>query len=108
MLPFFFFCRFEVYSLDHLVYVVDNSQSDHFKSLFSIVCRLGFPAAAQKSAHIGFGKIRGMSTRKGSVVFLDTIIDEAKARMLEKQVQTKTTRVFGEEGVNVANELAIR
>ena len=32
-----------------------------------------------------FGKILGMSTRKGSMVFLDSLVEEATQRMLENQ-----------------------
>ena len=42
------------------------------------------------------------------MIFLDTIIDEAKARMLENQEKSKTTRVFGEEAHSAANTLGIR
>lgn len=33
--------------------------------------------------HIGFGRVEGMSTRRGDVVFLKDILDEAKVRMLD-------------------------
>ena len=38
--------------------------------------------------HIQFGRIEGMSTRKGEVIFLRDILDEAKSRMM-KTLQEK-------------------
>ena len=33
--------------------------------------------------HVKFGLVEGMSTRKGEVVFLKDILDEAKHRMMD-------------------------
>lgn len=98
--------RFEAYSIDNLIYVVDNDQSSHFKNLFEIAEKLG-SQGSNRSSHVRFGKILGISTRKGNMIFLDTIIDEAKARMLENQEKSKTTRAFGEEAHSAANTLGI-
>jgi len=38
--------------------------------------------------HIKFGRIEGMSTRQGNVVFLRDILDEAKQRTLDKMKAT--------------------
>ena len=37
-----------------------------------------------KCQHVNFGMVRGMSTRKGTVVFLNDILEEAKNTMYEK------------------------
>ena len=33
--------------------------------------------------HVNFGNVNGMSTRRGNVIFLDDILNEARDRMLE-------------------------
>ena len=48
-----------------------------------------------------FGKILGMSTRKGSMVTVEELLREAKAVMVESQLKSKNTRV---EGVEVSYE----
>ena len=44
-----------------------------------------------------FGKILGMSTRKGSMVTVDELLKEAKAVMVESQLKSRNTRVEGVE-----------
>eukprot|EP00088_Acartia_fossae_P062377 TRINITY_DN7526_c0_g1_i5.p1 TRINITY_DN7526_c0_g1~~TRINITY_DN7526_c0_g1_i5.p1 ORF type:complete len:234 (-),score=18.21 TRINITY_DN7526_c0_g1_i5:539-1189(-) len=62
---------------------------------------------ANQCFHARFGKIKGLSTRKGNMVLLDHIIDEAKARMIDEQGKTNTTRVFGEEAEKAAQILGV-
>ena len=67
-----------------MLYVVDSAQTDHFNALIYILSKLEVDFA-KKIEHVKFGRIRGMSTRKGQVVFIKDILDEAKLRMQEKQ-----------------------
>lgn len=41
--------------------------------------------------HVPFGLVKGMKTRTGEVVFLEDILDEARARMLRNMSQSKST-----------------
>nr|XP_053648769.1 probable arginine--tRNA ligase, mitochondrial isoform X1 [Cherax quadricarinatus] len=83
--------RQEKYKFTKMYYVVDNSQTDHFVALFSILRKLGFEWA-DSMMHVKFGRIQGMSTRKGTAIFLQDILDEAQEIMLQKQQETHTTR----------------
>lgn len=71
------FDRFEKYNFDEMFYVVENGQNDHFNSLTEISKLLSFPKA-DRLHHIKFGRIAKMSTRKGTVVFLKDVLDEAR------------------------------
>ena len=51
------------------------TQDLHFKQLFHLLDTLGHSWASNCS-HVNFGNVQGMSTRKGSVVFLEDILDE--------------------------------
>ncbi|KAG7266885.1 hypothetical protein CRUP_027948 [Coryphaenoides rupestris] len=48
--------------------------------------------------HVSFGLVQGMSTRRGEVVFLEDVLDEARARMLHNMRQAKTTKEMDEPG----------
>lgn len=81
--------RYDRYKFDKMLYVVDNSQTDHFVAVFDIVGKLN-KSAAECSKHIKFGRIKGMSTRSGNVIFLNDILDEAKHKMYEQQKMSKS------------------
>ncbi|KAL7271834.1 arginyl-tRNA synthetase [Rhizina undulata] len=72
--------RYEQYKFDKMIYVVASQQDLHLAQLFKILELLKFEAA-DKVQHVNFGMVLGMSTRKGTVVFLDDILAEAKDRM---------------------------
>ncbi|XP_026302288.1 probable arginine--tRNA ligase, mitochondrial [Apis mellifera] len=50
-------------------------------------------AAIDRLEHVKFGKIQGMSTRKGKVIFLEDILNKAKEIMRQRQLEIKTTKV---------------
>jgi arginyl-tRNA synthetase len=73
--------RYERFNFDRNLYVVAADQSLHFRQLFRTLDSMGH-AWASDCKHIEFGRVHGMSTRKGNIVFLDEVLDEAvnKAR----------------------------
>jgi arginyl-tRNA synthetase len=68
------------------LYVVDNRQSHHFKQLFKVLELAGYPAESD-SVHIDLGFMSlpsgAISTRKGTVISLQNLIDEAEKRALK-------------------------
>jgi len=99
-----FLSRRKKYSIDKIFYVVDNGQNDHFTSLKDVVNQMGFEGN-ELIQHVKFGRIRGMSTRKGNVVFLKDILDEARDLMFKKQKESKTTKVDLSDGEGIADIL---
>ncbi|CAI6034091.1 Arginine--tRNA ligase [Paenibacillus sp. JJ-100] len=77
--------RHDVMQADRLVYVVGGEQKLHFSQVFSVLSKMGYAWAAA-CEHIPFGLMRfegrKMSTRRGKVVFLQEVLDEAVARAL--------------------------
>ncbi|XP_059211658.1 probable arginine--tRNA ligase, mitochondrial [Centropristis striata] len=83
--------RKEKYNFDEMIYVTDKGQADHFQQLFHILHRLGH-SWTDRCRHVPFGLVRGMKTRIGEVVFLEDVLDEARARMLHNMSQSRTTK----------------
>lgn len=75
--------RFIDYKYDKSIYVVASQQTLHFKQLFKILELMG-EEYADRLSHISYGMVTGMSTRKGTVVFLNDILEEAKEKMHEQ------------------------
>ncbi|KOB78957.1 Arginyl-tRNA synthetase [Operophtera brumata] len=76
--------RYQQFEFDKMLYVVDNGQTDHFSAVFHVVKQIN-KKCTDCCEHIKFGRIKGMSTRSGNVVFLNDILDEAKQKMHEQQ-----------------------
>ncbi|XP_059620212.1 probable arginine--tRNA ligase, mitochondrial [Phlebotomus argentipes] len=94
--------RKQKHNFSHLYYIVDTAQTDHFKALFHVAQKVGID---RHLSHVKFGRIRGMSTRKGSVVFLEEILDEARDIMKEKQMKSSTTRVNLEDSTDKTSDI---
>lgn len=75
--------RHEKYHFDKMIYVVASQQDLHLKQLFKIIELLGYKDIAAKCEHINFGMVLGMSTRKGTVKFLNDILRDVGEKMHE-------------------------
>lgn len=72
--------RYETYNFDKMIYVIASQQDLHVAQFFEILKQMGFDWA-KNLEHVNFGMVQGMSTRKGTVVFLDNILEETKEKM---------------------------
>jgi arginyl-tRNA synthetase len=76
--------RKKKFQFDRMVYVVGTQQDHHFRQLFKILELSGHPFVHQ-CQHVAFGLIKSkdgnMSTRKGTVVFLEQILDHVQEEM---------------------------
>ena len=73
--------RDEIYHFDKMIYVVAAQQDLHLAQLFKILELMGHDDVAKKCQHVNFGMVLGMSTRRGTVKFLDDILRDAADRM---------------------------
>lgn len=99
--------RVEVYQPDKLVYVVASQQELHLAQLFKILELMGHPDIAEKCQHISFGMVQGMSTRKGTVKFLDDILRDVGEKMHEVMQTNKTKYEQVENPEQTADTLGI-
>ena len=74
------FYRKKVYNFDKSIYVVGSQQELHFKQCFSIINKLGYDWY-KDMIHVQFGMVAleegTMSTRKGRIVFLEDVLNQA-------------------------------
>lgn len=83
--------RQQKYKFTKALYVVGEEQRLHFQQVFAVLKQMGYEWAANME-HIPFGLIlkngKKMSTRKGKVVLLEDVIDEA-FQLAKKMIEEK-------------------
>ncbi len=90
---------------DRQIWVVGDEQIHHFKVLFAILKRLGYPWA-DKLAHMAYGMVNlpsgKMKSREGTVVDADDLFDE-----LEKLARAATLERCEEEPADLDRRAAV-
>lgn len=74
--------RQEELGFEQFLYVVGAEQIVHFRQVFEVLRRMGYEWA-DRLHHVTFGRIQGISTRKGTLVFLEDILERGRARVAE-------------------------
>jgi arginyl-tRNA synthetase len=94
--------RYEKYHFDRMIYVVASQQDLHLAQFFKVTELSGHREISDKCEHITFGMVKGMSTRKGNVKFLDDIIKDVSEYMHEvmKKNDAKYQQVSNPEEVS--------
>lgn len=103
--------KYEMYNFDKHTIVTAAAQQLHFKQMNKTLELMGEPTAG-KINHVSFGTVHGMSTRKGTVVFLDDILTEAKevmhqtmrsneAKYAQIEDPEETARIIGSTAVKI-------
>ncbi len=76
--------RKQAYDFDRCLYVVGTDQVLHFQQVFAVLRKLD-PWFQGRMFHTPFGMVKlpegKMSTRKGNVIFLEDVLDEAHERV---------------------------
>lgn len=94
--------RYEKYKFDKMIYVISSQQDLHTAQFFKILELMDFEWA-KNLVHINYGLVQGMSTRKGTVVFLDNILDETKDAMHEVMKKNEKKYAQVEDADKVAD-----
>ncbi len=75
--------RHERFQFDRSLYVVATDQALHFRQVFRVLKEMGEPWA-DRLVHVNFGRVGGMSTRRGTLKLLSDVLDDARDKALEK------------------------
>ncbi|KAL0058372.1 arginyl-tRNA synthetase [Marasmius tenuissimus] len=98
--------RYEKYKFDKMVYVISSQQDLHVAQFLKVLELMEFPWA-KTVTNVNYGLVQGMSTRKGTVVFLDQIIREAASVMHEQMQKNEEKYAAVENPEEVSSELGI-
>ncbi|MBI3816261.1 arginine--tRNA ligase [Candidatus Peregrinibacteria bacterium] len=92
--------RIDTYHPQNILHVVDMAQQLYFRQLFETVKMLQWNATVLE--HVSFGRMRfaekGMSTRKGNILKLEHVLDEAVRRATEVIEEHRGTIQTEDEG----------
>ncbi|CDH48954.1 arginyl-trna synthetase [Lichtheimia corymbifera JMRC:FSU:9682] len=96
--------RQELYGFDKALYVVGSEQQGYFRQVFKLGEMLfGF----KNLQHVSFGRIQGMSTRQGTAVFLEDILNTAQEQILQYMEKEKSHVKDRQEMTTVSDQLGI-
>lgn len=87
--------RFRDFRFNKMYYLVEQGQRVHFENLIDAINLLHPDWNNSDDSlieHLPFGRISGMSTRKGNVILLDEVLDEAYKRVRDSLDATPTTK----------------
>jgi arginyl-tRNA synthetase len=78
--------RQNTYHFDKCLYVVAYQQDLHFRQVFRVLEKMGYPWA-KDCVHVAFGMVsfegEALSTRKGNMVLLEDLLDQAVSKARE-------------------------
>lgn len=102
--------RHDELKADLNLYVVGAEQSLHFKQVFEVLAKCGFEWS-KDCHHITFGLYRfkegmKMSSRKGQVIFLEDVLNQAVERTAQV-IEEKNSTLTAEEKASVASDVGI-
>jgi arginyl-tRNA synthetase len=101
--------RHRDWPFDQLVYVVGSEQQYHFKVLFTLLGKLGYPWA-KNLYHLSYGMVKlpegKMKSREGTVVDADDLIDSLRDMALEEIKEKEREDKLGDP-VEVAEKVAL-
>ena len=99
--------RYELYQFDKMIYVVASQQDLHLAQLYKILELMGHDDVSSRCQHINFGMVMGMSTRKGTVKFLDDILRDVGEKMHEVMQKNEVKYKQVEDPIQTADTLGI-
>ncbi|WP_342575670.1 arginine--tRNA ligase [Solibacillus sp. FSL K6-1781] len=101
------FYRQAQYEPTQVFYVVGNEQTLHFKQVFQVISKMGYPWSGNLK-HVPFGMMlkdgKKMSTRKGRVILLKDVLKEA-VETASRNIEEKNPTLNNKH--NVADQVGI-
>jgi arginyl-tRNA synthetase len=94
--------RAETFKPEKILYVVGMPQKQHFQQFFKVVELMEEPWAAALN-YVGFGHYLGMSTRSGTLVFLNEVLERTSdmARQIAQGLKSREQIELSEDEVEI-------
>ena len=87
--------KFEEFGIEKNIYIVDERQSHHFKQVFKVLEKIGFPQA-KNCFHLPYSTVElpsgAMSSRKGNIVPLEELIHNMEEKIKQKYLADSPDR----------------
>lgn len=99
--------RYDIHHFDKMIYVVASAQDLHLAQFFKVTEWSGHSEISERCEHINFGLVKGMSTRKGEVKFLDDILADVADKMHEVMKKNERKYEQVENPEQIADTLGI-
>lgn len=99
--------RWQKFQFDQMIYVVASQQDLHLAQLFKILELMGHGDIQKRCQHVNFGMVLGMSTRRGTVKFLDDILKDVGEKMHEVMQRNQAKYEQVEDPVQTSDTLGI-
>lgn len=101
--------KFEEFKIKRNIYIVDNRQAHHFKQVFKVLEKIGFPQA-QDCFHLAYEVVElpdgAMSSRKGNIVPLMDLINDMESMITKNYLEKYRGDWSDEEIQQTARQLA--
>jgi arginyl-tRNA synthetase len=98
--------RHALYNFNRMLYVIGDQQDLHTAQFFKILSLMGAPFA-DTLTHVNFGRVNGMKTRTGEVVFLEDILDAAKEAMMNQMRANEEKFAMVEDPERTSDEIGM-
>ena len=99
--------RWNKYHFDKMICVVMSEQDVHLQRLFKILELLSYGDVRSRMEHVNFGKVQGMSSRRGNVKFLNDILEDCGSAMHEVMRRNEAKYSMVENPDEIADTLGI-
>ncbi|GMS84420.1 hypothetical protein PENTCL1PPCAC_6595 [Pristionchus entomophagus] len=100
--------RDSMWKADKYTYVVERAQRNHFATLKRVMELMGYEDLAQKITHLSYGRVKGLSTRKGRTEVVEEILESGKELAKEWMEKSPTAKqLTQQESEDTSLKLAI-
>lgn len=106
--------REQTYHPQRIIYVVGQEQELHFRQTFALARAMGY-ARDIELIHVPFGRVftadgQPLSTRRGNMIYLESLLDEARARaraIIEQKIAEGKTELPAEQIDELADMIGV-